>query len=73
MNCYYSHLIEGHDTHPVDIERALQNDYSNRPRGSAARSQGAINVQKWIDEGGLRDRRAFGSEGVQAQWALLPP
>ncbi len=28
MNCYDSHLIEGHDTHPVDIERALKNDYS---------------------------------------------
>jgi hypothetical protein len=24
MNCYYSNLIEGHDTHPVDIERALK-------------------------------------------------
>jgi hypothetical protein len=22
MNCYYSNLIEGHDTHPIDIERA---------------------------------------------------
>ncbi len=31
MNCYYSNLIEGHDTHPVDIERALKNDYSNDP------------------------------------------
>ena len=28
MNCYYSNLIEGHDTHPVDIERALRGDYS---------------------------------------------
>jgi hypothetical protein len=28
MNCYYSNLIEGHDAHPVDIERALKNDYS---------------------------------------------
>src|SRR6202453_4053979 len=27
MNCYYSNLIEGHDTHPIDIERALKNDY----------------------------------------------
>src|SRR3546814_7782355 len=26
MNCYYSNLIEGHDTHPVDIERALKGD-----------------------------------------------
>jgi hypothetical protein len=28
MNCHYSNLIEGHYTHPVDIERALRNDYS---------------------------------------------
>ncbi len=28
MNCYYSNLIEGHDTHPIDIERALHDDYS---------------------------------------------
>ncbi|HBX95060.1 MAG TPA: cell filamentation protein Fic, partial [Hyphomonas sp.] len=28
MNCYYSNLIEGHDTHPIDIERALNNDFS---------------------------------------------
>ena len=25
MNCYYSNLIEGHNTHPVDIERAMKN------------------------------------------------
>ncbi len=24
MNCYYSNLIEGHNTHPRDIERALK-------------------------------------------------
>jgi len=29
MNSYYSNLIEGHDTHPIDIERALKNDYSS--------------------------------------------
>ena len=28
MNCYYSNLIEGHGTHPIDIERALNNDFS---------------------------------------------
>ncbi len=30
MNCYYSNLIEGHDTHPVDIERALSSDLPKR-------------------------------------------
>jgi hypothetical protein len=32
MNGYHSNLIEGHDTHPVDIERALKNDYSKDSR-----------------------------------------
>jgi hypothetical protein len=32
MNCYYSNLIEGHDTHTVDIERAMKNDYSQDAR-----------------------------------------
>ena len=43
MNCYYSNLIEGHDTHPVDIERALKNDYSQdtRKRELATRGQSA--------------------------------
>lgn len=31
MNCYYSNLIEGHDTHPIDIERALKDAYSTDP------------------------------------------
>ena len=29
MNCYYSNLIEGHNTHPRDIERALEKDFSS--------------------------------------------
>jgi len=32
MNCYYSNLIEGHDTHPVDIERAMNEDFSHDPK-----------------------------------------
>jgi Fic family protein len=28
VNSYYSNLIEGHNTHPVDIERAMKLDYS---------------------------------------------
>ena len=27
MNCYYSNLIEGHNTLPRDIERALAHEY----------------------------------------------
>src|SRR5215472_12013675 len=61
MNCYYSNLIEGHDTNPVDIERALRGDYSNEPkkRDLQLEANAHIAVQRWIDAGGLRDRRAL--------------
>ncbi len=62
MNCYYSNLIEGHDTHPVDIERALKGDYSNdvKKRDLQLEAKAHIAVQQWIDEGGLRGRAMTG-------------
>src|SRR5207249_569080 len=56
MNCYYSNLIEGHDTHPVDIERALKGDYSNdaRKRDLQLEAKAHIAVQEWIDRGALK-------------------
>ena len=55
MNCYYSNLIEGHDTHPIDIERALKDDYSADARSRALQleAKAHITVQEWIDGGGL--------------------
>lgn len=66
MNCYYSNLIEGHDTHPVDIERALKGDYSAdaRRRDLQREAIAHIAVQKWIDGGGLRGR-ATTREGIR--------
>src|SRR6266498_1638087 len=66
MNCYYSNLIEGHDTHPVDIERALRNDYSadRRKRDLQLEAKAHIEVQKWIDKGELKDR-AVTSDAVR--------
>ncbi|MDE4100301.1 Fic family protein [Phaeobacter gallaeciensis] len=57
MNCYYSNLIEGHNTHPIDIERALEDDYSADPekRDLQLEAKAHITVQKWIDDGGLED------------------
>ena len=58
MNCYYSNLIEGHDTHPLDIERALKNDYSTDAdkRNLQLEARAHIAVQQWIDEGGLQSQ-----------------
>jgi Fic family protein len=58
MNCYYSNLIEGHDTHPIDIERAIANDFSADPkqRDLQLEAKAHIEVQEWIDAGGLAGR-----------------
>jgi len=58
MNCYYSNLIEGHDTHPIDIERALKGDYSSdaRKRDLQLEAKAHIAVQEWMDGGALGDR-----------------
>ena len=58
MNCYYSNLIEGHETHPIDIERALKEDYSKdaKKRDLQLEAKAHITVQQWIDSGGLKGR-----------------
>ena|SRR5271165_6077720 len=53
MNCYYSNLIEGHNTHPRDIDRALADDYSKDParRALQREARAHIEVQRIIDAG----------------------
>jgi Fic family protein len=55
MNCYYSNLIEGHDTHPIDIEQALNGAYSSdrKKRDLQLEARAHVEVQRWIDGGGL--------------------
>ncbi len=67
MNCYYSNLIEGHDTHPVAIERALKNDYSTdaEKRNLQLEAKAHIFVQEWIDNGGI-DGAATNPENIAA-------
>ncbi len=57
MNCYYSNLIEGHHTHPIDIERAMQGDFSADPeqRNLQLEAKAHVAVQKWIDQGGMAE------------------
>ncbi len=52
MNCYYSNLIEGHHTHPRDIEKALQEDFSKNKekRNLQFEAMSHITVQAKIDE-----------------------
>jgi Fic family protein len=53
MNCYYSNLIEGHHTFPIEIDRALANDYAQEPerRNLQQEARAHIEVQRLIDHG----------------------
>lgn len=53
MNCYYSNLIEGHNTHPRDIDRALKKNFANEPhkRDLQREAVAHIAVQQAIDNG----------------------
>ncbi len=51
MNCYYSNLIEGHNTRPRDIERALANDFDadEGRRNLQLEARAHIRIQERID------------------------
>jgi Fic family protein len=65
MNCYYSNLIEGHNTHPRDIDssacakgdRALADDLSENieQRNLQLEAKAHIEVQRLIDQGAYPD------------------
>lgn len=52
MSSYYSNLIEGHHTHPVDIEKALAKDFSSEPAKRALQRESAahVEVQRLIEQ-----------------------
>jgi len=68
MNCYYSNLIEGHNTHPANIEKALRDDYSDDPeiRDLQLEARAHIEVQRLIDAG---KAPAHALSGAFAGWA----
>jgi len=53
MNCYYSNLIEGHNTHPRDINAAMEGDYSADAgkRSLQLEARAHIEIQRLIDSG----------------------
>lgn len=58
-------MIEGHDTHPIDIERGMQNNYGEEPckHNLQLEARSHVTVQKWIAEGGL-DGRTATAQGI---------
>lgn len=66
MNCYYSNLIEGHNTSPRDIERALADDFSSNKekRDLQLEAKAHIAVQSFIDLHGLQSE-VFSQESIK--------
>ena len=60
MNCYYSNLIEDHNTRPRDIERALANQLDRNPerRELQIEARAHIRVQREVDQ--LCDAGTYG-------------
>lgn len=67
MNSYYSNRIEGQSTHPLNIEKALHQDFSAKP--DVARRQrialAHIEAEKELEALGLSEAQAFSSETLR--------
>lgn len=70
MNAYYSNLIEGHNTRPKDIERALAGEFdTDRGRRILQLEAAAhVRVQTQIDELALEDRLREPASTEFLQW-----
>ena len=68
MNCYYSNLIEGHNTHPRDIDSALRRNYSTEPKRRILQLEAVahIEVQQAIDES--KDGNSFPASMEYTSW-----
>ncbi len=67
MSCYYSNLMEGHNTHPREIDSALADKYSNDARRRSLQKEAIahIEVQRMIDSGEAPDVAPTSSEYIR--------
>lgn len=70
MNCYYSNLIEGHNTTPRDIERALIGDLDTEEgrRNLQVEARAHIRVQQKIDQLYANDALPEPASSAFIQW-----
>lgn len=70
MNAYYSNLIEGHDTRPKDIERALAGKWEadEKRRNLQLEAAAHVRVQAQIDELAAEDRLPEPASADFIQW-----
>lgn len=78
MNSYYSNRIEGQSTHPINIERALRRDFSEKPdvaklqRLALAHIEAERELEQRVDGGDLALTAAFLQHAHTALYGRLP-
>jgi Fic family protein len=67
-SCYFSDLLEGIETHPVEIVRALGGEFSGegRQRDLQLGAKAQIEVLRWVERGGVAGGKACTAEGVRS-------
>src|ERR1700732_5225626 len=70
MNTYYSNLIEGHDTRPSDIERALAGEFDRDQgrRNLQIEAAAHVRVQSEIDRMAAEGRLSEPASAEFLQW-----
>jgi Fic family protein len=77
MNSYYSNRIEGHGTHPLNIERALHHEFSDRPdvaqlqRVALAHIDAELELENQVRNGASPMSANFLSSAHQALYSRL--
>lgn len=69
INSYYSNLIEGHSTHPIDVERAMKNDYSSDSDKRDLQIESLIHIE--VQEKIIKLLKQYPNTNVVAQDFLL--
>ena len=69
MNCYYSNFLEGHQTHPREIERALRNEYAkdDKQRILQLEARAHIELQQVIDQS-HDDQNVWPASDAYVRW-----
>lgn len=77
MNSYYSNRIEGQGTHPLNIEKALKEDFSDRPdvaqlqRIALAHIQAERELEQKVSDGASPMSMAFLIDAHSALYSRL--
>jgi Fic family protein len=49
VNCYYSNLIENHNTHPIDIEKAMKSEYAANTKERDLQKEARAHIEVQIE------------------------